>query len=146
MGSAGTPSHQQADSLASDVRSTRIHPVLRELEVAFLVPFGRGSLYPWRTQLFVESEWALRSEITDVGSGKPLEALFNGILRHYVAEKRSEQLAPQVGISGGGQIVACLRISLVSKSSLRLGRLLLSFRDQHHSGPVELFGTRPSCA
>lgn len=146
MGSAGTPSHQQADSLASDVRSTRIHPVLRELEVAFLVPFGRGSLYQWRTQLFVESEWALRSEIADVGSGKPLEALFNGILRHYVAEKRSEQLAPQVGISGGGQIVACLRIFLVSKSSIRLGRLLLSFRDQLHSGQVELFGTRPSCA
>lgn len=68
----------------------------RELEVAFLVPFGRGSLYQWRTLLFVESEWALRLEIAHVGSGKPLEALFNGILRHYVAEKRSEQLAPQV--------------------------------------------------
>lgn len=72
----------------------------RELEVAGIPSsfFGRGSLYQWRTLRFVESEWALRLEIAHVGSGKPLEALSDGTLRHCVAEKkRPELLAPQVG-------------------------------------------------
>lgn len=50
------------------------------------------------------------------------------VLCDTVWQKRAlSKLAPQVGISGGGQAGACLNLSV--KSSLRLGRLLLGFRD-----------------
>lgn len=69
----------------------------RELEVALLVPFGRGSLCQWHTLRFVVSEWALRLEIAHAGSGKPLEVLFHGPLRHCVAEKSPEQIGSTSG-------------------------------------------------
>lgn len=65
----------------------------------------------------------MQLEIAHVGFGKSREALFKGTWLLSVAEKRPEELAPQVG-----------------------DLLLLSFGDHHHLEQLELFRTRPSCA